>query len=617
MASEPQLGDGGVLGGHEILYQLRAGGMGEVLLARKRGPSGFERLVALKTIRAELRGLGGLRQMFLDEAQLMARLNHPAIAQIYDFGEDGGVFYLAMEYVAGVSLREVIALSPPPAVCAAIMVEVCRALHSAHELRDLDGNPLGVVHRDVSPDNVMLTFDAQIKVLDFGIAVMRGRSAPVTEYGMIKGKPPYLSPEQVKAQPIDRRTDVFAASSVLHELLTGKQLFDGDSVYAIAHAILHQEVAPPSATVGPLPAGLDAAVMRGLERDPRERWQSADELGRALGQVVDGEGGESLADYAARALGEEHSRHRAWLRKVIERGGQDSRPAGRPSGIVTVPAPGFDANAPTLDATLPHALRRRGLMGLVGVGALRRRGVMGLVGAAVLAGAITALWLARGSDADRPARAIAEAPAPVVTALEAAAPAREAVVPAREATAPAAGEVDEASSEPGALSGTQEKTSSPEPPALAETSSDPGAADRAAQKRPRPRKPRSPARSVADSRAAGAEPRGGAGPGEPRGGAGPGEPRGGAGSGETRGGAMAAEPAPEPEGSGTIILRTQAGTAWAKVRIDGSDAGVTPIKREIAAGSHEIEFVRPDNDKVRLRRRVHVLPGREVEVVAP
>jgi predicted Ser/Thr protein kinase len=363
MATEAELGAGATLGGHEILYQLKAGGMGQVLLARQRGPRGFERLVAVKTIRSELRGHDPLRRMFLDEAQLLARLSHPSIAQIYDFGEDEGVLYLAMEYVAGVRFRDLVAMSIPPAVSARAMAEVCRALHVAHELSDLAGSPLGVVHRDVSPDNLMLTFDGQVKVLDFGIALMRGRQAPVTEFGTIKGKPPYLSPEQVKNQVVDRRTDVFASAVVLHELLTGVQLFDGDSVYAIARAIEHDEVAPPSSAAGRLPAGLDAAVMRGLERDPERRWQSTAELASALDQVVGADGGESLAEYAERQLGGARKLHRDWLRGVLE-GKRAETDRGRPSGIITAPAAAevFDPDGPTLDTGTRGARSRRRLV---------------------------------------------------------------------------------------------------------------------------------------------------------------------------------------------------------------------------------------------------------------
>ncbi len=592
MASEPQLGAGPLrgprgqsshasaggigwgtaLGGYEVLYQLKAGGMGEVLLARRRGPSGFERLVALKTIRAELRGQDPLRRMFLDEAQLLARLSHPAIAQIYDFGEDDGVLFLAMEYVAGVSFRDLVALSPPPAVSARAMAEVCRALHAAHELTDLAGNPLVVVHRDVSPDNLMLTFDGQVKVLDFGIALTRGRRAPVTEYGTIKGKPPYLSPEQVKNLPVDRRTDVFAASAVLHELVTGAQVFDGDSVFAIARAIELDEVAPPSVAAGPLPAGLDDAVMRGLDRDPDRRWQSTDELARALDQVVAGAGGETLAEYAARQLGEHHRRHREWLRVVLEQGGSANRRAGRASGIMTARAAAFDPDAPTLDGTLP--------------GRGRRRILVALIGAAAVAGSLGALWLGR-EPGRQPATAAADPPATAVAEPPVAGSAAGSDVAA--ADAPFGSDVAAAD----APSGSGVAVDPSAPPAA--SPSNIGAAPMAVTEEgdpPRSDKARRKKRSTSRAEKRPAPP---ASPAP----------------------ASSAPAAAEPEGTGSITLRTQAGSAWAKVRIDGKDAGITPIKRDIRAGSHEIEFVRPDNDEVRYRRSVHILPGQRVEVVAP
>jgi len=592
-ASAGGIGWGAALGGHEILYQLKAGGMGEVLLARRRGPSGFERLVALKIIRAELRGQDPLRRMFLDEAQLLARLSHPAIAQIFDFGEDDGVLFLAMEYVAGVSFRDLVALSPPPAVSARAMAEVCRALHVAHELTDLAGNPLVVVHRDVSPDNLMLTFDGQVKVLDFGIALMRGRQAPVTEYGTIKGKPPYLSPEQIKNLPVDRRTDVFAASAVLHELLTGRQVFDGDSVYAIARAIELDDVAPPSVVAGPLPAGLDEATMRGLERDPDRRWQSTEELARALDGVVAGVGCETLAEYAARQLAEEQRRHREWLRAVIEQGAKANRRTGRASGIVTARAAAFDPDGPTLDGTLP--------------GRGRRRVLVALVGAAAVTVSLGALWLAREPGRQRPTAA-ADPPAdaaagpPTTAAVFADSPGSGGAA----ADSPAGADVA-AADEPSRSDVAVAPSSSPPPAAAPQSStgaapiavtdeSDSPRADEtrrkkrstSREKRPIPR-PRSPTRV----------------------------PRGPGTGGARAPGEAPAGPAAEPEGTGSITLRTQAGSAWARVRIDGKDAGITPMKRDVGSGSHEIEFVRPDNDEVRHRRRVHVMPGQHVEVVAP
>jgi len=391
------------LGGYEILYQIKAGGMGEVLLARRRGPSGFERLAAVKTIRAELRAQEHLRRMFLDEAQLLARLSHPCIAQIYDFGEDQGTLFLAMEYVAGVPFRDLIARRVLPAqVSARAMADALRGLHAAHELTDLGGQALAVVHRDVSPDNLMLTFEGQVKVLDFGIALMRGRQAPVTELGTIKGKPPYLSPEQIKNQPIDRRTDIFAAGVVLHEMLTSERLFGGDSLLAVARAIEMDPIAPPSERAGPLPPGLDEAVMSALERDPAERWPTALGFARALDAAA--AGGETLGDFAGRVLFLERERHREWLGEVLSAvGTRLSLPRGRPSGVMTAQAfAGTERDEPRATATRPRVKRpRRGLAVLV-------------VAASALAALTVVLWairLTRGGGEAGPADA-----APAITA---------------------------------------------------------------------------------------------------------------------------------------------------------------------------------------------------------
>jgi len=327
--------------------------MGEVLLGRKRGAGGFERLAAIKTIRSDLRDLAQLRAMFQDEARLLSRLTHPAVAQVYDFGEADGTLFLVMEYVAGVNFRELQDLAIAPGVICRAMARACRGLHAAHELTDEDGAPLGVVHRDVSPDNLMLTFDGEIKVLDFGIALMRGRQAPVTDFGTVKGKPPYLSPEQVRGEAIDRRSDIFSAAVVLWELLCKEILFGGDSIYAIGRDVLAKEIPRPSQHVGALPPGLDEVVMQALARDPEERFQTALAFAEALDSVAARAGAESLAAFAARELEVARDQHRVWLAKL--RGGEVREPAGRPTGMRTAvgePQPDDLAHAETTEH--PH-----------------------------------------------------------------------------------------------------------------------------------------------------------------------------------------------------------------------------------------------------------------------
>jgi len=323
-------------GAYEILYEIKSGGMGAVLLARRRGPGAFEQLVAIKTIRPEHAATPAVRAMFLDEAAILARLSHPGIAHVHDFGEQGGTLYMVMEYVAGISGRELIEPRVPPLVIARAIAEAARGLHAAHEARDIAGNPLGLVHRDISPDNLMLGFDGHVKVIDFGIALVKNRQAPVTEFGTVKGKPPYMSPEQVKNEQMDRRSDVFSLAAVTWELLTGGQLFAGDSLYAVAYAVENAEIRPPSRVLGAaLPPGLDAAVLGALERDLDRRTPTAAAFADALEQVAQASGGETLVAWAERELAAQREGHRAWLASVVAGREPLPRAVGRGSGAVT------------------------------------------------------------------------------------------------------------------------------------------------------------------------------------------------------------------------------------------------------------------------------------------
>lgn len=344
-SSEPEID------AYQVLASLSSGGMGKVFLARRHGAHGFEKLVALKTILPDLREADEVRAMFLDEARLMARFDHPALTHVLDFGEQGTTLYLVMEYVAGVSLSAVAKRKPPPHVAAQAMLQVCRGLHAAHELRDAGGTPLGVVHRDVSPQNVMLTFDGHIKIFDFGIALMRGRRTPVTEYGQVKGKPAYMAPEQLKGEPIDRRTDVFAAGIVLHELLTGRRLFTGDSVYAVALAIDQQKICAPSSIASQVSTQLDAVVLRALQKNPRQRFASARHMADALLRVVQDSTGETLEQYASQVFASERAEHEDWLRQVLEVDQVTPRRRGRADDVDTLPRGAQQGCAETLTET--------------------------------------------------------------------------------------------------------------------------------------------------------------------------------------------------------------------------------------------------------------------------
>ena len=341
-------------GAYEILHELKSGGMGAVLLGRRKGPGAFEQLVAIKTIRPEYAAAQAVRAMFLDEAAILARINHPGIATVHDFGEEGGTLYMVMEYVAGNSFRGLVESRLPPAIAARAIAEAARGLHAAHEARDNHGTIMGVVHRDISPDNLMLGFDGHVKVIDFGIALVKNRQAPVTEFGTVKGKPPYMSPEQVKNEAMDRRSDVFSLGVVLHELLTGQGLFDGDSIYAVARAVEHQEIKPPSVILGePLPIGLDAVVMNALDRDVERRTQTAAQLAEELKRVIANAGDETLAAWADRELAQARAAHRTWLSSVLA--GRDTPlTIGRATGTVTEVGP--LASARTLLAAATPAI---------------------------------------------------------------------------------------------------------------------------------------------------------------------------------------------------------------------------------------------------------------------
>lgn len=307
--------------GLEVLAKLSAGGMGEILLARRRGALGFEKLLAVKIIKGELARRPDIQAMFLDEARLVALLDHPNIAQVHDFGEAGGTLFLAMEYVPGIPLNQLLARRGrplPPLVAARIASEVARGLHAAHELTDLDGRSLGVVHRDVSPGNLILTYEGRIKILDFGIAFMSERESPDTQVGELKGKPSYMAPEQLRAERVDRRSDIYSLSVVLHEMLTGRKLFSKNNVVATALAVERGEVPLPS-TFAKVPEALDDIVMMGLERKASDRFTDAREMADALDAVIARGQGVALEAFVEKALAEERREHRTWLSGVLAR----------------------------------------------------------------------------------------------------------------------------------------------------------------------------------------------------------------------------------------------------------------------------------------------------------
>lgn len=275
------------LGRYRLVQRLATGGMAEVFLAVAEGPEGFQKVVVVKRVLPHFAEDPRFAEMFLDEARLAARLEHPNIVQIFDLGEDAGRYYLAMEYLRGLPVSQVMRRlraqdrDLPHPLAAWLLARAAQALHYAHRLAGPDGRPLGIVHRDISPDNLFLTRNGVLKVLDFGIAkAITNRHE--TAAGTVKGKFAYMSPEQVRGLPLDARSDVFSLGVVLYELTTAKRPFGGASDLMTVSSILHDPPPRPAEVFPGYDPHLEAICLRCLEKDPGHRFGSAGELAEAL-----------------------------------------------------------------------------------------------------------------------------------------------------------------------------------------------------------------------------------------------------------------------------------------------------------------------------------------------
>lgn len=274
----------------EVIRRLGVGGMAEVFLAKKRGAEGTYKLLVLKRVLPQYGESRRFRAMFAEEAQLATRLNHPNIVQVYDFqdyGEEGQL--LSMEYVEGPDLRKLTKAARahgarlPPFVAAFVVGEVAKGLHYAHERKDEGGHPIEIVHRDVSPQNVLLSFDGAVKIADFGIATANMfREEP----GVLKGKTAYMSPEQAAGQKVDRRTDLYSLGVVFHELLTGRSMHAGLDGDPLLEAVRAGHVEPPSTYARDVPPELEAIVMRALAKDREDRYRTGRDLAAAVTRAL-------------------------------------------------------------------------------------------------------------------------------------------------------------------------------------------------------------------------------------------------------------------------------------------------------------------------------------------
>jgi serine/threonine-protein kinase len=279
-------------GKYLLLRQLAIGGMAEVYLARQSGPAGFEKECVIKRILPSLAVDQQFVNMFLDEARIAARLSHPNIVQIFDLGSIGeGDYFLAMEHVHGVDLQQIEEAEAqrggriPLAIAVRIASNVAEGLEHAHRATDGRGHPLGLVHRDVTPSNVIISFDGVSKILDFGIAKAVAKKQR-TEVGVIKGKIPYMSPEQVQGEPLDYRSDIFSLGTMLYELTTGHKPFEGEGPADLSMKILNSDPRPPDFYVERFPAPLSDIIERAMAKKPGERFQSAREFHETLEEFL-------------------------------------------------------------------------------------------------------------------------------------------------------------------------------------------------------------------------------------------------------------------------------------------------------------------------------------------
>jgi TonB family protein len=330
---------GETFGQYTLLERIAVGGMAEVWKARMRGVEGFQKTVAIKKILPYMTGNTDFISMFIDEAKLAAQLSHPNIVHIYDLGKIGSDFYIAMEYVEGKDLRSLLnaarqhGLPLPLGLALLIGVRVANALGYAHRKRDFEGKEMALVHRDVSPQNVLISLDGDVKLCDFGIAKAVSKVGQ-TQMGALKGKLQYMSPEQARGAQVDARSDIFSLGAVLFEMLTGQRLFDGDSEMSVLEAVRQVKVRPPSQVVPTMPREIDDIVMHALAGRPEDRFQTAGELEQRLEAVL----------YALKPS-PSYSDLAAYVRRVLE-----SPPATGAAAAARPPAAASPAARPAAQA---------------------------------------------------------------------------------------------------------------------------------------------------------------------------------------------------------------------------------------------------------------------------
>lgn len=396
-------------GRYTLLCHLATGGMAKLYLARLVGSEGFEKLVAIKRIHAHLSESEEFIQMFVDEARLVSRIAHPHVVQVLELGHVDNTHFIAMEYVDGETLTALVRrIRVPMRICARIIADAASGLHAAHELRGKDGELLGVVHRDVSPHNILLSYEGAVKVVDFGVARAKG-NLHTTNVGTVKGKFAYMAPEQARLETVDRRADLFALGIVLYEITTRHRLFKAETEAQTISKVLSQQIYRPSLVVPDYPPELERIVMKSLERDPDARFQNAEELQSALLEYLAASGPPLLPSALASLMREAFADRIKEKQELLVR-------CEEVSGVLPQAAL---SSSPSLTLTMGGAtISRLQKLEAEGAGAHRRRAVLVLAVVAVLlvaAGAVAAALLLRGgpSETAGSGTAVDASPAPV------------------------------------------------------------------------------------------------------------------------------------------------------------------------------------------------------------
>jgi len=546
------------IGKYKLVRLIASGGMAEVYLARQAGAAGFEKLVCLKRILPHLARDKQFVEMFLNEARLAARLDHPNIVSIFDLGEANGNYFIAMEFIDGPSLRAAAKRAlergerlPIPEIVK-IVCMAASGLHHAHDLAGADGKPLGLVHRDISPDNILVHRNGAAKVVDFGIA-KAANSGGLTRTGTLKGKVAYMPPEQLRGDPLDRRVDVFALGVVLYEMLAGQRPWAGDSEVSLIGRIMTEDP-PPLAKLRPdAPAGLTAVIDRALAKDREARYPSCHDLQAdleallvSLGQTITAA---RISDFAKAyaepvAVPDETTGAAMQALEAEMNGTGPVRPVGgRPGGARREPR--------TVVLPPPPAPDRRGfawgIAAFLAVAAIGGAGGYGLLLRRVEPPA-DPIPIERAAPVEQPAP---KAPLPEKKEEIAQAPEKPKPVESEPPPAPAAqppAKVTEAPSPPPAPN-VPSAVKAPEVPEAVQ------APPVAAPPQPPPAKarPRKPAQQ-----------------------------------------ALGEAPVVTAKGELVLLIRP-----WAKVEVDGHEVGVTPLNEPLmlAAGEHTVRLVNPDLGK--------------------